>query len=154
MHRALLDMITKHLPSPVTAQKYRAELLYSVNVTVLVGARERVLARAYACVGCLLLLSPAGMLMMDDMTSTVCSLVLPVSLLQGPTDESDECYRGIRDCSPDAPLILYVSKMVKSADKGRFVAFGRVFSGVARQVEKEKARVRARIDTPLHASAH
>ena len=28
-----------------------------------------------------------------------------------------------------APLMLYVSKMVPSADKGRFFAFGRVFSG-------------------------
>ena len=29
-----------------------------------------------------------------------------------------------------APLMMYVSKMVPSSDKGRFFAFGRVFSGV------------------------
>ena len=79
IERALLDMLTKHLPSPVTAQQYRADLIYS-----------------------------------------------------GPADEDDECYCGIRDCKPDAPLMLYVSKMVKAADKGRFVAFGRVFAGTAK----------------------
>ena len=33
------------------------------------------------------------------------------------------------DTSPDAPMSMYVSKMVPTAEKGRFVAFGRVFSG-------------------------
>jgi elongation factor 2 len=36
---------------------------------------------------------------------------------------------GIRDCDPNGPLMLYVSKMVPTSDKGRFYAFGRVFSG-------------------------
>merc|ERR1712241_642185 len=70
----MLQLITIHLPSPVTAQKYRAEMLY-----------------------------------------------------EGPTD--DEAYLGIKNCDPDAPLMMYVSKMVPSSDKGRFFAFGRVFSG-------------------------
>ncbi|TGZ77275.1 elongation factor 2 [Ascodesmis nigricans] len=74
---ALLEMIVMHLPSPVTAQKYRAETLY-----------------------------------------------------EGPVD--DECGVGIRDCDPKGPLMLYVSKMVPTSDKGRFYAFGRVFSGTAR----------------------
>ncbi|CAG8621731.1 9373_t:CDS:2 [Cetraspora pellucida] len=74
---ALLEMIVIHLPSPVTAQKYRAEMLY-----------------------------------------------------EGPAD--DECAIGIRDCDPSAPLMLYVSKMVPTSDKGRFYAFGRVFSGTVR----------------------
>jgi len=67
-------MITVHLPSPVTAQKYRAEMLY-----------------------------------------------------EGPHD--DESFKGIRDCNADGPLMMYVSKMVPTSDKGRFYAFGRVFSG-------------------------
>lgn len=29
-----------------------------------------------------------------------------------------------------APLMMYVSKMVPTVDKGRFYAFGRVFSGI------------------------
>ena len=29
-----------------------------------------------------------------------------------------------------APLMMYVSKMVPTTDKGRFYAFGRVFSGI------------------------
>ncbi|KAL2861092.1 putative fermentation associated protein (Csf1) [Aspergillus lucknowensis] len=74
---AMLEMICIHLPSPVTAQKYRAETLY-----------------------------------------------------EGPAD--DESAIGIRDCDPKAPLMLYVSKMVPTSDKGRFYAFGRVYSGTVR----------------------
>ena len=74
---ALLEMMVIHLPSPVTAQRYRAETLY-----------------------------------------------------EGPPD--DEACMGIRDCNPKAPLMLYVSKMVPTSDKGRFYAFGRVFSGTVR----------------------
>merc|ERR550534_452281 len=33
------------------------------------------------------------------------------------------------NCDPAAPLMMYVSKMVPTSDKGRFYAFGRVFSG-------------------------
>ncbi len=36
---------------------------------------------------------------------------------------------GIKNCDPKAPLMMYISKMVPSTDKGRFYAFGRVFSG-------------------------
>merc|ERR1712215_16948 len=71
---ALFYMITIHLPSPVTAQRYRAEMLY-----------------------------------------------------EGPAD--DAACTGIKNCDTDAPLMMYVSKMVPTSDKGRFYAFGRVFSG-------------------------
>jgi len=71
---AMFQMIVIHLPSPITAQKYRAELLY-----------------------------------------------------EGPHD--DVACMGIKNCDSDAPLMMYVSKMVPTSDKGRFYAFGRVFSG-------------------------
>ncbi|KAJ3598868.1 hypothetical protein NHX12_032831 [Muraenolepis orangiensis] len=71
---ALLQMITMYLPSPVTAQRYRCELLY-----------------------------------------------------EGPGD--DEAAMGIKSCDSNAPLMMYISKMVPTTDKGRFYAFGRVFSG-------------------------
>lgn len=71
---ALLQMICIHLPSPVTASKYRACTLY-----------------------------------------------------EGPID--DEAGVGMVNCDPNGPLMMYVSKMVPSSDKGRFYAFGRVFSG-------------------------
>lgn len=72
---AILEMIVLHLPSPKTAQVYRAESLYD-----------------------------------------------------GPAD--DEACTAIRNCdtSAEAPLMMYISKMIPGADN-RFTAFGRVFSG-------------------------
>ena len=52
------------------------------------------------------------------------------TLYEGPPD--DEAAIAIRDCDPKGPLMLYVSKMVPTSDKGRFYAFGRVFSGTVR----------------------
>jgi elongation factor 2 len=40
------------------------------------------------------------------------------------------------NCDPNGPLMIYISKMVKTSDKGRFYAFGRVFSGTARSGQK------------------
>merc|ERR1719487_1729178 len=78
---ALLEMIIYHLPSPATAQKYRADTLY-----------------------------------------------------EGPLD--DKYAEAIRNCDADGPLMLYVSKMIPTADKGRFLAFGRVFSGKVQTGQK------------------
>ncbi|XP_013394736.1 elongation factor 2 [Lingula anatina] len=71
---ALLQMICVHLPSPVTSQKYRTELLY-----------------------------------------------------EGPPD--DKVAQAMKECDPKGELMMYISKMVPTSDKGRFYAFGRVFSG-------------------------
>jgi elongation factor 2 len=49
------------------------------------------------------------------------------NLYEGPMD--DEAANAIRSCDPKGPLMMYVSKMVPTSDKGRFYAFGRVFSG-------------------------
>lgn len=35
----------------------------------------------------------------------------------------------MKSCDPDGPVMIYVSKMTPAADKGRFYAIGRVFSG-------------------------
>lgn len=70
----MLQMIAFHLPSPVTSQKYRMEMLYE-------GPKDDVIAQA------------------------------------------------IQNCDVTGPLMMYVSKMVPTLDKGRFYAFGRVFSG-------------------------
>jgi len=71
---AMFLMICIHLPSPVTAQKYRTEMLY-----------------------------------------------------EGPSD--DVVATAMKTCDPEGPLMMYISKMVPTSDKGRFYAFGRVFSG-------------------------
>merc|ERR1711972_1247393 len=49
------------------------------------------------------------------------------NLYEGPMD--DTAANAIRACDPSGPLMMYVSKMVPTSDKGRFYAFGRVFSG-------------------------
>jgi elongation factor 2 len=50
------------------------------------------------------------------------------TLYDGPLD--DACANAIRTCQVvDAPLCMYISKMVPTSDKGRFYAFGRVFAG-------------------------
>ncbi|XP_060069622.1 elongation factor 2-like [Ylistrum balloti] len=81
---ALLEMFVVHLPSPVTAQTYRTDLLY-----------------------------------------------------EGPMD--DDAAVAMKHCDPNGPLMLYVSKMVPTSDKGRFYAFGRVFSGTV--TTGQKARI-------------
>jgi len=56
------------------------------------------------------------------------------NLYTGPMD--DETAQSIRTCNPKGPLVMYVSKMVPTSDKGRFYAFGRVFSGTIQAGQK------------------
>merc|ERR1719367_1103681 len=49
------------------------------------------------------------------------------NLYEGPMD--DAAANAIRACDAAGPVMMYVSKMVPTSDKGRFYAFGRVFSG-------------------------
>eukprot|EP00435_Cladocopium_sp_Y103_P066293 s143_g28.t1 len=56
------------------------------------------------------------------------------NLYDGPMD--DEAAMGIRNCDPSGPLMMYVSKMVPAADKSRFYAFGRIFSGTVATGQK------------------
>eukprot|EP01116_Phalansterium_solitarium_P006116 TRINITY_DN18420_c0_g1_i1.p1 TRINITY_DN18420_c0_g1~~TRINITY_DN18420_c0_g1_i1.p1 ORF type:complete len:859 (+),score=302.26 TRINITY_DN18420_c0_g1_i1:54-2579(+) len=75
--QALLEMICLRLPSPVIAQRYRVENLYT-----------------------------------------------------GPLD--DPTAAAIASCDPNGPLVVYVSKLIPSADRSRFFAFGRVFAGTVK----------------------
>lgn len=49
------------------------------------------------------------------------------NLYSGPMN--DDVASSIRLCKPHGPLCVYISKMVPTADGGRFYAFGRVYSG-------------------------
>jgi len=56
------------------------------------------------------------------------------NLYEGPMD--DEAANAIRACDAAGPLMMYISKMVPTSDKGRFYAFGRVFSGTVATGQK------------------
>eukprot|EP00296_Roombia_truncata_P007524 JP445962.1.p1 GENE.JP445962.1~~JP445962.1.p1 ORF type:complete len:857 (-),score=382.02 JP445962.1:322-2844(-) len=56
------------------------------------------------------------------------------NLYEGPLD--DATATAIRKCDSSGPLCVYISKMVPTSDKGRFFAFGRVFSGTVRTGHK------------------
>jgi elongation factor 2 len=58
------------------------------------------------------------------------------NLYTGPMD--DKTATAIRNCDPNGPLCMYVSKMVPTADRTRFYAFGRVFSGTISTGQKVK----------------
>jgi len=49
------------------------------------------------------------------------------NLYSGPQD--DEAAIAIKRCDKNGPLMMYISKMVPTSEKGRFYAFGRIFSG-------------------------
>lgn len=55
-------------------------------------------------------------------------------LYEGP--QEDVIAQSMRNCDPKGPLMIYISKMVPAADKGRFYAFGRVFSGTVGSGQK------------------
>merc|ERR1712072_1565280 len=62
------------------------------------------------------------------------------TLYEGPLD--DTAATGMKSCDPNGPLMIYISKMVPTADNSRFVAFGRVFAGTI------KTGMKARIMGP------
>ncbi|CAG9467028.1 unnamed protein product [Pedinophyceae sp. YPF-701] len=49
------------------------------------------------------------------------------TLYEGPQD--DKWATAFKNCDPNGPLMMYVSKMIPIGDTGRFLAFGRVFAG-------------------------
>lgn len=51
------------------------------------------------------------------------------TLYDGPLDDATATAIRTCDTRPGAPMCMYISKMVPTSDKGRFYAFGRVFSG-------------------------
>jgi elongation factor 2 len=55
-------------------------------------------------------------------------------LYEGPLD--DPSGTAIKNCDVKGPLMCFISKMVPTNDKGRFYAFGRVFSGVIETGQK------------------
>jgi len=59
------------------------------------------------------------------------------TLYEGPID--DPCGVAMKQCDPNGPLMVYISKMVPTADNSRFVAFGRVFAGTI--CTGQKARI-------------
>ena len=52
----------------------------------------------------------------------------------------------MKNCNEKGPLMMYISKMVPTSDRGRFYAFGRVFSGTI--ATGQKARIMGPNYTP------
>jgi elongation factor 2 len=67
-------------------------------------------------------------------------------LYEGP--QEDAMATGMRNCDPNGPLAVYISKMVPATDKGRFYAFGRVFSGTI--ASGQRVRIMAANYKPGH----
>lgn len=55
-------------------------------------------------------------------------------LYEGPIE--DPCGQSIKNCDKNGPLMIFISKMVPTNDKGRFYAFGRVFAGTVETGQK------------------
>ena len=55
-------------------------------------------------------------------------------LYEGPIE--DPCGQSIYNCDKHGPLMIFISKMIPTNDKGRFYAFGRVFSGTVSSGQK------------------
>jgi elongation factor 2 len=60
------------------------------------------------------------------------------SLYEGPLDSTSAI--GIRDCDAKAPLVVFITKMIPTHEKGRFYAFGRVFSGTVSPGQKVRVQ--------------
>merc|ERR1712178_316213 len=58
------------------------------------------------------------------------------TLYEGAMD--DTCAKGMIECKTDGPLMIYISKMVPTADNSRFTAFGRVFAGKIKTGQKAR----------------
>merc|ERR1711981_894365 len=58
------------------------------------------------------------------------------TLYEGPID--DVCGQSMSKCDPQGALMVYISKMVPTADNSRFVAFGRVFAGTIKTGQKAR----------------
>merc|ERR1712159_551668 len=58
------------------------------------------------------------------------------TLYEGPID--DDCAKSMMACDQKGALMVYVSKMVPTPDNSRFVAFGRVFSGLIKTGQKAR----------------
>ncbi|KAL7713464.1 Elongation factor 2 [Entamoeba marina] len=81
INNSLLKMVVVHLPSPVIAQKYKIDNLYT-------------------------------------------------------GDLNDETAIAMKNCDPNGPLMIHISKMVPSNETSRLYAFGRVFSGTVKTGSK------------------
>jgi elongation factor 2 len=55
-------------------------------------------------------------------------------LYEGPPD--DPSCTSMKNCDKDGELMIFISKMIPTNDKGRFYAFGRVFSGTVSTGQK------------------
>lgn len=130
----VLDPIYKLFESVMNGQKERYEkMMKSLNITL--RSEEKDLEGKQLLKAVMRKFLPATDALLEMIVFHLPSPVVAQryrveNLYEGPMD--DECAKAIRECDPNGPLMIFVSKMVPTSDKGRFYAFGRVFSGIVR----------------------
>jgi len=74
-------------------------------------------------------------LIVNKLPSPVCAQQYRTPLLyEGP--QNDAAAVAIRNCDPNGPLMMFITKLVPAGDTKRFYAFGRIFSGTATAGQK------------------
>ena len=113
------------------------KMLESLGITLKTDEREKRMKDLFKCVFQKWINAAEALLEMIIMKlpSPVKAQAYRAAMLyEGPIE--DECGQSIAKCDKNGPLMIFISKMVPTNDKGRFYAFGRVFAGTVSTGQK------------------
>lgn len=135
-----LDPIYQIFDAVMTEKKDKTEkMLKALNIVLTAEERDQVPKRLLKTI--MMKFLPAAetllqMIVMHLPSPQKAQTYRAEMLYSGEPTMEDKYFAGIKNCDQNAPLMLYISKMVPTADKGRFFAFGRIFSGKVRSGQK------------------
>nr|XP_027202107.1 elongation factor 2-like [Dermatophagoides pteronyssinus] len=136
--KPIIDLFEVTLNSDNSAQRDKLDKML-VSMGVELKSDEKELQGKHLLKRIMQLWLPAGDTLLEMIVTHLPSPVVAQKyrcgvLYSGPQD--DEAAKAIKACDPEGPLMMYISKMVPTSDKGRFYAFGRVFSGTVATGQK------------------
>mmetsp|Transcript_12758 Transcript_12758/g.23768 ORF Transcript_12758/g.23768 Transcript_12758/m.23768 type:complete len:846 (+) Transcript_12758:35-2572(+) len=135
-----LDPIYQIFDAVMTEKKDKVDkMLKSLNVQITTEEREQVPKKLVKTIMMKFLPAAETLLQMivQHLPSPKKAQAYRAEMLySGEPKEDDKYFMGIKNCDQNATLMLYISKMVPTADKGRFFAFGRIFAGKVRSGQK------------------